>query len=221
MSSLAKRWIGVIAVTLAFALGIVLFVALFLTNVPQSTAASQTKSGAHLYLATVAAAELTDPQPTWVSYYAVNSRSRDWRHNTTYTVPAHTLLHVTIFQYDGASGLRNPFLGAATGLVGGRFLLNGKPTQAIDPTTASHVFAIPQINVSVPLMGVADDAKNQCANAPCNLSNAHTTISFTIRTPGKGIYRWQCFVPCAAGWIDGFGGPMQTVGYMDGFLKVV
>jgi hypothetical protein len=27
-------------------------------------------------------------------------------------------------------------------------------------------------------------------------------------------------VPCAAGWIDGFGGPMQTIGYMDGFLNV-
>ena len=25
----------------------------------------------------------------------------------------------------------------------------------------------------------------------------------------------------AAGFIQGFGGPMQTVGYMDGFIKVV
>jgi hypothetical protein len=49
----------------------------------------------------------------------------------------------------------------------------------------------------------------------------HNTISFTFRTPGKGLYRWQCFVPCAAGYIAGFGGPMQTVGYMDGFIKVV
>jgi len=28
-------------------------------------------------------------------------------------------------------------------------------------------------------------------------------------------------VPCAAGFIDGLGGPMQTVGYMDGYIKVV
>jgi len=28
-------------------------------------------------------------------------------------------------------------------------------------------------------------------------------------------------VPCAAGFIAGFGGAMQTVGYMDGFIKVV
>jgi hypothetical protein len=27
-------------------------------------------------------------------------------------------------------------------------------------------------------------------------------------------------VPCAAGFLDGFGGPMQTLGYMDGFIDV-
>ena len=27
-------------------------------------------------------------------------------------------------------------------------------------------------------------------------------------------------MPCAAGWVYGFGGPMQTIGYMDGFLDV-
>ena len=51
--------------------------------------------------------------------------------------------------------------------------------------------------------------------------SAAATTTFTFRTPGKGLYRWQCFVPCAAGYIAGFGGPMQTVGYMDGFMKVV
>jgi hypothetical protein len=221
MSSYAKRMVGVMTVTLAFAAGIVIYIVLFLTSAPGSTAATQKRSGPHLYLGTVAAAKLTDAHPTWVSYYATNSHSGDWQHNTTYVLPAHTLVHVTIFQYDGASGLRNPFIGTATGLVGGKFTLNGKPTQSINPDDASHVFAIPQIGVSVPLLGVADDARNQCANAPCSLKNAHNTISFTIRTPGKGLYRWQCFVPCAAGFIAGFGGPMQTVGYMDGFIKVV
>ena len=46
------------------------------------------------------------------------------------------------------------------------------------------------------------------------------TITFTFRTGKPGRYRWQCFVPCAAGFLYGFGGPMQTVGYMDGFLNV-
>jgi hypothetical protein len=128
---------------------------------------------------------------------------------------------VTIYQYDGASGLRNPFISQAVGTVGGTFQLNGTTTKAINPNNASHVFAIPNLGISVPLLGVPTTAKNACANAPCSLGMAHETVTFTIRTPGKGLYRWQCFVPCAAGYIEGFGGPMQTVGYMDGFIKVV
>jgi hypothetical protein len=199
-----------------------LYIGLYLTNVPGSAAATPRSAGsASLYLATVAAAEGTDPHPTWVSYYAVDANDQHWQHKTTYVLPANTLVHVTIYQFDGQSGLRNPFLSQGQGIVGGTFLLNGKPTKTIDPDSASHVFAIPQMGVSVPLEGIADDAKNPCANAPCPLSTDHFTISFTFRTPGKGLYRWQCFVPCAAGFIQGFGGPMQTVGYMDGFIKVV
>jgi hypothetical protein len=198
-----------------------LYIGLYLVNVPGSSAATTSPVGAHLNLATVAAVELSDPHPTWVSYYAVDSHDQNWQHNTTYELPAHTLIHVTIYQFDGDSGLRNPFLSQASGVVGGKFLLDGKPTKVINPDTASHVFAIPALGVYVPLQGVSDNAKNQCGNAPCSLANAHHTIQFTFRTPGKGLYRWQCFVPCAAGFIAGFGGPMQTVGYMDGFIKVV
>ena len=75
--------------------------------------------------------------------------------------------------------------------------------------------------ISVPLEGISSNAKNPCANAPCSLKNDHYTVSFSFRTHQKGLFRWQCFVPCAAGFIQGFGGPMQTVGYMGGYLKVV
>jgi hypothetical protein len=198
-----------------------LYVGLYLTNVPGSVAATQSSSGAQMYLATVAASELSDPHPSWVSYYVVDAKDQNWRHETTFVLPAHTLVHMTIYQFDGQSGLRNPFISQAQGIVGGTFLLNGKPTKAIDPDAASHIFAIPQLGVSVPLDGIPDSAKNPCSNAPCPLSMDHETVSFSFRTQGKGLYRWQCFVPCAAGFIQGFGGPMQTVGYMDGFIKVV
>jgi hypothetical protein len=197
------------------------YVVLYLTNVPGSARAAQTSAGAQLYLATVPAAAANDPHPSWVSYYVTDSHDSNWQRKTTFVVPAHTLVHVTVFQYDGDSGLRNPFLSQASGTVGGTFTLNGKTVQTIDPDTASHVFAIPQLGVSVPLQGVPDNAKNPCGNAPCTEAQAHQTITFTFMTGAKGLYRWQCFVPCAAGYVDGFGGPMQTVGYMDGFVKVV
>jgi hypothetical protein len=198
-----------------------LYIGLYLVNVPGSVAAVQTPSGTSLYLATVPAAALSDPHPTWVSYYAVNANGGNWQHQTTFEVPANTLVHVTIYNFDSASGLRNNWFGQAVGTAGGVITLDGRQTPAIVPDNASHVFAIPQIGLSVPLNGVSATAKNTCSNAPCSLSMAHTTTTFTFRTPAKGLYRWQCFVPCAAGFISGFGGPMQTVGYMDGFLKVV
>ena len=105
---------------------------------------------------------------------------------TTYNLPAHTLVRVTIYQFDSQTGLRNEFISQAQGTVGGNFVLDGKPTQTIGPTTASHVFAIPQIGLSVPLEGIPDNAKNPCSNAPCALSYDHTTTSFTFRTPGRG-----------------------------------
>ena len=216
-----KALFGVVLGTAVFTLGVVLFILLYLANNSPAASAVQTPSGAHLYLATVAAAELSDSHPTWVSYYSVDANDQHWRHATTYVVPANTVVHVTIYQFDGQSGLRNEFFGQVRGTSGGTAVVNGKVTRAIDPGTASHVFSIPQIDLSVPLEGIADDAKNPCANAPCPLSTDHFTINFTFRTPSRGLYRWQCFVPCAAGYIEGFGGPMQTVGYMDGYLRVV
>jgi hypothetical protein len=220
MSAHAKRLLGIALGAAIVCVLLGLYVGLYLTNAPASAAGVPTPNGLQLYLGVVPAAALDDAHPDWVSYYAVDANSTNWRHVTTYDLPAHTLVHVTIYQFDSQTGLRNPFISQATGTVGGNFLLDGKPTQAIDPTTASHVFAIPQIGLSVPLEGIPDNTKNPCSNAPCSLKNDHTTISFTFRTPGPGLYRWQCYVPCAAGFIQGFGGPMQTVGYMDGFIKV-
>ena len=220
MSASAKRALYSAIVFVAVCVAIGLYIGLYLVNVPGSSAAVQSSSGQNLYLATVPAAKGNDPHSSWVSYYTVDANAGNWQHTTTYTLPANTLVHVTIYNFDSGSGLRNPFISQATGTAGG-MTVNGKPTVTIDPDSASHVFAVPQIGLSVPIQGVPDDAKNPCGNAPCTLSNDHTTTSFTFRTPGKGLYRWQCFVPCAAGYIEGFGGPMQTVGYMDGYIKVV
>lgn len=183
-------------------------------------ASAGTSRSVDLTLQTVAAVgPKLSPNENWVSYLV--RENGVWHRSTVWTVPANTLVHVTIYNFDGRSGLRNPFLAQARGTVGGDFMINGKRTVAINPDDASHTFAIPSMGVIVPVYGVADDAKNQCDFAPCDLSMAHETITFTFRTGKAGHYRWQCFVPCAAGFVYGFGGPMQTVGYMDGYVDVV
>ncbi len=174
----------------------------------------------NLTLQTVAGLGNGYTEPTWVSYLVKDEKGA-WQHSTVFNLPAHALVHVTVYQFDGDSGLRNPFLARAQGVVGDVMKVDGKTVTHIDPALASHTFAVAAYHLVVPLIGVADEAKNQCEQAPCGLDKAHRTITFAFRTGGPGRFRWQCFVPCAAGFIYGFGGPMQTIGYMDGFLNVV
>ena len=158
------------------------------------------------------------PNPDWVSYLI--DTTAGWKRETVWNLPAHATIHATIYNFDGASGLRNPYLGRPQGIDGNQISIDGKAANAIDPNDASHTFAVPQLGIIVAIPGVADNATPQCGYAPCPMSTAHRTVQFTFHTTTPGHYRWQCFVPCAAGWIDGFGGPMQTIGYMDGFLNV-
>ncbi len=175
---------------------------------------------ANLTLKTEAAVGPEGGNKSWVSYLVRDPKGQ-WIHSTTYVLPAHALVHVTVYQYDGDSGLRNPFLARVQGTVGSVMKVNGHTQVKIPPDTASHTFAVPQMGVLVPLFGVPDSAKNPCDEGPCHLDQDHETITFTFRTGKPGRYRWQCFVPCAAGFLTGFGGPMQTIGYMSGFLHVV
>ncbi len=222
MSVLARKILGVGLATVAVLALIGVYVSSWATSSPptiSASAAPPSSGGTQLTLETVAAIgpKYSPSHPDWVSYLV--RENGKWVHSTIYKVPAHSIVHVTILQYDGASGLRNPFLSQVQGTVGGTENVDGKTIKAIDPEEASHTFVIPQLGVFAPLPGVPEEAKNQCEFAPCE-GAAHRTITFSFRTGAKGRYRWQCFVPCAAGFLSGFGGPMQTLGYMDGFIEV-
>ncbi len=217
----------VIAAVVAVGVLIGLYVSSWATVVPKTVAATPGPPGVagpttNLVLQTDAAVgpQESPAHPDWVSYLV--RRGGSWVRSTIYKVPAHSVVHVTVYQFDGDSGLRNAFLSAVQGTGGGIEMVDGKPITHIDPEEASHTFVVPQLGVFVPLPGVPEEAKNQCEFGPCDPATmAHRTIEFTFRTGKKGRYRWQCFVPCAAGTYFGFGGPMQTLGYMDGFIDVV
>ncbi|HSZ13019.1 MAG TPA: hypothetical protein VK790_03175 [Solirubrobacteraceae bacterium] len=223
MSVFAKKLLGVSLAVAALGALIGLYVAAWATSAPPpvaAVAAPASSGGADLTLETVAAIgpKYSPTHPDWVSYLV--RENGKWVHSTNFTVPANSTVHVTLYQYDGDTGLRNPLLSQVQGTVGGTETIDGKAVDAIDPEEASHTFVVPQLGVFVPLPGVPEEAKNQCEFAPCE-GAAHRTIEFSFHTGKKGRYRWQCFVPCAAGYLYGLGGPMQTYGYMDGFLNVV
>jgi hypothetical protein len=163
------------------------------------------------------------PHPSWVSYLT-KAPNGQWVHTTLWDVPAHTRVNMTIYQYDTGSPLRNQYYGRVTGTIGGTMTLNGQVTSLIDSNVGNgvaHTFTMPSLGINVPFYGNPPTAKNLCTSAPCSSSSAHNTITFSFMTPGPGQYPWQCNIPCGLGFLYGTGGPMQTIGYMDGFMKVI
>jgi hypothetical protein len=130
---------------------------------------------------------------------------------------------MTIYGYDGCTPLRNNFFGGVTGTIGGVASVDGKPTKGINSWSGcnvGHTFSIPALNLNVP-MATPSLTANLCGTSPCT-SGPHRTMTFSFMTPRMaGTYFWQCRVPCGGGFIDGFGGPMQTFGFMTGNMEVV
>jgi hypothetical protein len=210
--------VGIGALTTLLVALVVIYLTAFLTVAPPAVSAVVSGGSARLTLQTVAAYG-HNPAPDWVTYLGQDGGGH-WHHSTIYKLPAHTLVTVTLYQFDSATGLRNPFLAQVRGTQGGTATVDGKRLSVVNADDASHTFTVPSLGLSVPLPGISDNAKNPCSVAPCSLANDHTTITFSFMTPGRGTYRWQCFVPCAAAFIFGNGGPMQTLGWMSGELVV-
>ena len=206
----------VLAGTIIGVLLIAYYITTYVASTPPAVQAATVNGETSVTMQTVASYG-HHPHPDWVSYLVKNPQGK-WVHSTIIDLPANSVVHVTILNYDGNSGLRNPFWSLPRGVAD--YAVNGHPLKIVNPNNASHTFAVPDMGISVPILGVGDDAPNQCEVTPCSLSQSHRTITFTFRTGKPGHYRWQCFVPCAAGYQNGFGGPMQTVGWMDGYLNV-
>jgi hypothetical protein len=175
-------------------------------------------------------------KPDWVSYFVQNPATKQWVHTTLFSVPAGTTVHMTILGYDGCTPPRNNFWSQVQGTIGGTVnlsIVNNKgvatPTRRVSAIngwagcTVGHTFAIPSLHLFVPVASpnALDSANSLCSVSPCT-SGPHAVETFSFRVPDRGgvTFRWQCFVPCGGGFLDGNGGPMSTLGYMTGNMEV-
>jgi hypothetical protein len=183
-----------------------------------------------------------DPQntvsstPDWVSYFVQDPKTKAWVHTTLFQVPANTRVNMTILGYDGCTPLRNNFWSQVQGTIGGAMTVQQFKTvgQPLGPArrysvinswsncTIGHTFAIPSLHVFVPIASPNTTLfnNNACSTSPCT-SGPHSMVKFSFMSPrNAGTFRWQCFVPCGGGFLDGNGGPMQTLGFMMGNMEV-
>jgi hypothetical protein len=187
-----------------------------------------------------------DPQnnstttPDWVTYYTQDPATGQWLHTTVFSVPANTRVNVTIYGYDGCTPLRNNYWSKVQGTLGNvvtvqQFDKNNHPlgstqTESVINSWATcsvaHTFAIPDIGLYVPVASpnAQNSANNLCSDSPCTPASggAYSLEKFSFVSPSQtGSYRWQCLIPCGGGFVNGNGGPMQTLGWMAGFMNVV
>jgi hypothetical protein len=147
--------------------------------------------------------------PAWPTYGPTNQ----------YQVPAHSLVTVTIRQYDSGGSLNNAWFDKVRGTVGGTARINGKLVTSVNPNNVGHTFTVrgtpgtdPGFFVSVPLPLVPGDSQTD--------NGKYETIVFSFISGDKGLYAWNCEFPCGTS-IASFGGPMNAYGYMSGFVHVV
>jgi hypothetical protein len=165
--------------------------------------------------------------PDWVSYFILSPQTHQWVHTTNFAVPAGSRINMTIFGYDGCTPLRNPVWGRVTGTTGNVIFVDGRPVSVLNSwaeCSVGHTFAIPTLGINVPVASPTSFAANSnlCSTSPCTPSNPHTVVKFSFLTPStSGTFFWQCKIPCGLGYLDGNGGPMQTIGYMTGNMEVV
>jgi len=152
-------------------------------------------------------------QPDWVSYGPT----------TNLSVPAHSLVTITIKQYDTGGTITNPYFAEVNGTVDGTETVDGKTVSRVSPDAIGHTFTIHALPtnqdplfVSVPLPSLPDEAKP----APGSDYPAPHVVTFSFVTGGPGEYVWNCEYPCGDGFYAKFGGPMSTRGYMSGTFTV-
>lgn len=152
-------------------------------------------------------------KPEWVSYGPT----------TNLSVPAHSLVTITIKQYDTGGTITNPYFAKVHGTLDGSVTVNGAAVTQIKPDAIGHTFTIHALPtnqdplfVNVPLPALPDDAKPAAGSD----YPAPDVVVFSFVTGGSGEYVWNCEYPCGDGTYAKFGGPMSTRGYMSGTFTV-
>jgi len=135
---------------------------------------------------------------------------------SSFELPAHATVVITVTNFDTATALPNGSerYAKVRGTLGDVATVtpihssnpNGsagaaRSISALSPAAVSHTFTILALGINVP---IAPQARE----------------TFIIHTGAPGTYDWRCFDPCGAGSV-GWGGAMAAPGYMEGTLTVV
>ena len=156
--------------------------------------------------------------PAWPAYGLTNQ----------FQVPAHSLVTMTIRQYDSGGSLNNPWFAKVSGTVGGTATFtspDGKTETSnhIDPDNVGHTFTMrsaPGVDAAFFLNVPLPTNDNLPNNQTDPDAGQYYTVKFSFISGNKGTYAWNCEFPCGQ-MVASFGGVMGAYGFMSGFVHVV
>lgn len=136
------------------------------------------------------------------------------------SLPAHRLIHVTIFSYDTPTPGVSAEWGNVTGTVGGSmYFYNGTLATGIANETAAQMMMPLGKNVtSVPAGAIAHTFTIQQLGVNLPVVGGSTEMAY-LYFNDTGTFNWQCMTPCGFG-TNSAGGAMDTPGWMTGTVVV-
>ena len=149
-----------------------------------------------------------------------------WVHTTIFQVPENTRINMTIYQLRLGQPAAQPADRAGPGHDRRRCAYSERQSRSrvINSNAGNgvgHTFSIPTLGISVPLYGNNGNA-NLCARGAVHHELAPTSIiRFSFQTPKvRATTHGSASSPAPPVGCYGNGGPMQTVGWMGGFMQV-
>lgn len=144
-----------------------------------------------------------EEQPRYVPVGATAATLKNWQGHLTVTKGRPVVL--TIINEDDGSAPLAPGYRQFDSVQGGTETVEGIPVSSISNEKIAHTFTMLGLNVN--------------AAIPAAPKGSTDTIVLTFTPTQTGTFPWQCFAPCGI-WSDGFGGAMDTPGWMKGTITV-
>ena len=125
-----------------------------------------------------------------------------------WTVRVGETVTVRITNFDTGTA---PLTGAQTmfdrvgGTLGGIELVDGRPITSLPNDDVAHTFTVVGLGVNLPI--------------PVAPTGGSVTVVARFVATRAGRFVWQCYAPCGSG-SNAMGGPMSTMGWMEGTVRV-
>ncbi len=148
-----------------------------------------------------------DGHPGWPLYTSATGALLP---GVAWTVHQDGIVVIKITSYDDGTaplmGVQAQLYDHVRGTLGGTELVDGKTVAWVPNQQIAHTFTVPALGLNLPV--------------PAAPTGGTVTVVARFTPERAGVFVWQCYAPCGSA-DSGMGGPMSTMGFMEGKVRVI